>query len=124
MSKKEVRQRELNELLPGSAGGRKLRRLKGREYFVELGRRGGKATRDRYGLDYLRDLARRGGEALRRLYHHEPRTVRPWYGGKERIVPYWPAKATKRRKRPIYVRIELEPPSQEELDAICRRRVG
>jgi hypothetical protein len=118
------RQRELRDELPGVAGGKALRRLRGREYFVELGRKGGIATRDRYGMGYLRELARRGGEALRRLYHDEPRTVRPWYGGLERVIPYWPANATKRRKRPIYVRIEIEPPTEEELEAIVKRRVG
>src|SRR6476646_8279857 len=121
---KEIEQRELRDQLQGVAGGKALRRLKGREYFVELGRRGGKATRDRYGVGYLKELAKRGGDALRRLYHHEPRTIRPWYGGKERVIPYWPPNATRRRKRPIYIRIELEPPSEQELDAITRRRVG
>jgi hypothetical protein len=28
--------------------------------------------------------------------------------GTERRVPYWPPNMTKRRKRPIYIRIELE----------------
>jgi len=105
-----VEQTELQELLPGAAGGRALRRLRGRDYFAELGRRGGTRTRDRYGTEYLKELAGRGGKALRRLYHYEPRTIHPWYGGTERVVPYWPPKSTKRRKRPIYIRIELEEP--------------
>ena|SRR5689334_14969947 len=120
---KEAQQRELRDLVPGTAGGKALRRLKGREYFVELGRRGGKTTRDRYGVGYLREIAKRGGEALRRLYHRQPKTIHPWYGGKERVVPYWPAMATTRRKRPIYMRIELEPPSEEELDEIVKRHI-
>jgi hypothetical protein len=109
-----IEQKELWELLPGAAGGRELARRKGREYFVELGQRGGKATRDRYGTDYLKELARRGGEANRKRCHNEPRTVHPWYGGTERRIPYWPPRATKRRKRPIYVRIEIENEEQNE----------
>jgi hypothetical protein len=107
----QVEQKELQELLPGVAGGQALRRLKGRDYFAELGRRGGTQTRDRYGNAYLRELAQRGGEATRKNYHSKPRTVEPWYGGVERRIPYWPSTATKRRKRPLYVRIELEQPT-------------
>jgi hypothetical protein len=103
-----VEQKDLWGLLPGVAGGQELRRRKGSAYFAELGQRGGITTRDRYGIDYLKELAHRGGEATRRKYHSQPRTVQPWYGDIERRIPYWPPRATKRRKRPIYVRIELE----------------
>jgi hypothetical protein len=104
----KLEQRELWELLPGAPGGQELKRRKGREYFAELGRRGGATTRDRYGVDYLKDLAQRGGEANRKRYHTTPRTVHPWYGGVERSIPYWPPTMTKRRKRPVYVRVELD----------------
>src|SRR3712207_2034598 len=104
----KIEQRELWELLPGAAGGQELRRQKGRDYFAQLGARGGTTTRDRYGADYLRELGHRGGEANRKRYHSTPQTLHPWYGGVERRIPYWPPKATKRRKRPLYVRVELE----------------
>ena len=109
-----VEQKGLWELSPGVAGGRELVRLKGRDYFVELGERGGTTTRDRYGTDYLRELAQRGGEANRKRYHSQPRTVHPWYGGIERRIPYWPPQATERRKRPLYIRIEIEHQEQDE----------
>jgi hypothetical protein len=103
-----VEQKDLWELLPGVAGGRNLSQQKGSDYFSELGRRGGITTRDRYGTDYLKELAHRGGEANSKRYHNQPQTIHPWYGGTERRIPYWPPTATKRRKRPIYIRIELE----------------
>lgn len=49
-----------------------------------------------------------GGEANRRRLYTIPRTISPWYGGRERRIPYWPPKHTKRRKRPILIRIELD----------------
>jgi hypothetical protein len=104
----KLEQRELWELLPGAAGGQALKQRKGSEYFAQLGARGGAATRDRYGVGHLKELAQRGGEATRKRYHSTPRTIQPWYGGIERYIPYWPPKRTKRRKRPIYVRVELD----------------
>jgi len=89
-----VEQKELWELMPGAAGGRELARLKGREYFVELGQQGGTTTRDRYGTEYLKELAQRGGEANRKRYQSQPRTIHPWYGGTERSIPYWPPRST------------------------------
>jgi len=109
-----VEQKDLWELLPGAAGGRELSRLKGRDYFVELGKRGGAATKDRYGSDYLRQLAQRGGEANRKRHHSQPRTVETWYGGTERRIPYWPPTMTKRRKRPLYIYVEIENEEQDE----------
>src|SRR6266498_347835 len=107
-----VEQKELWELMPGAAGGRELARLKGRAYFVELGKQGGATTRDRYGTEYLKGLAQRGGEANRKKYHSQPRTIHPWYGGTERCIPYWPPRSTKHRKRPVYIRIEIESDEQ------------
>jgi hypothetical protein len=104
----EYEQRDFFELLPGVAGGRALRRLKGDDYFAKLGEKGGAATRDRHGIDHLRKIAQDGAKEARKKKHMTPRTVKQWHGGTERIVPYWPANSTKRRKRPIYVRIELE----------------
>jgi hypothetical protein len=104
----KIEQRELWELLPGTAGGQALKRQKSPDYFAQLGARGGATTRDRYSVDYLKDLAHRGGEATRKRYHTIPQTIHPWYGGVERRIPYWPPKVTKRRKRPLYIRVELE----------------
>jgi hypothetical protein len=103
-----VEQKDLWELMPGIAGGQELKRQKGSDYFTELGQRGGTTTRDRYGIEYLRELAQRGGEANRRRYHSQPQTIHPWYGGAERRIPYWPPGMTKRRKRPLYIRIEID----------------
>jgi hypothetical protein len=110
-----IEQKDLWGLLPGAAGGQELSRQRGSEYFSELGGRGGATTRDRYGTEYLRELAQRGGEATRRKYHSQPRTVHPWYGGVERRVPYWPPKATKRRKRPVSIRIEIEDTDPQDM---------
>jgi hypothetical protein len=109
-----VEQKDLWGLLPGAVGGRQLSRQKDSEYFAELGHRGGTATRDRYGRDYLKELAQRGGEANRRRYQSQPQTIHPWYGGAERRIPYWPPNSTKRRKHPIYIRVELEEAGTDE----------
>src|SRR6266545_3875349 len=116
-----IEQHELSELLPGAAGGRELLRQRGREYFAEIGSHGGITTRDRYGVVYMRELAQRGGEATRAKYHTEPRTIFTWYGAVERVVPYWPPATAQRRTHPVYVHIELEPASQEFLDAYVSR---
>ena len=84
-----MRQRSLNELQRGAAGGR--------------------ALAEQRGAAYLRQLAAAGGREKRRRAYAWPRTIRPWYGGVERRVPYWPARSTRRRRRPIFVRIEVQP---------------
>jgi hypothetical protein len=101
-------QHDLHGLLPGAAGGRALSRLRGKEYFRTLGQRGGQQTVKNHGTAYMRQLATVGGAANRRRLHTLPRTVHPWYGGRERRIPYWPSKHTQRRKRPILIRIEIE----------------
>lgn len=115
LQKMGVEQKELWELMPGAVGGRKLAELKGRQYFVELGKQGGAKTKERYGVEYLKTIAQRGGEATRQRYHTQPRTIHPWYGGAERHIPYWPPRSTKRRKHPIYVRIDMESEAQDEM---------
>jgi hypothetical protein len=109
-----IEQKDLWGLLPGGAGGQELSRQKGSDYFAELGHHGCIATRDRYGIDYLKELAQRGGEANRKRYHSQPQTIHPWYGGTERRIPYWPPRMTKRRKRPVYIRIEMGAETSEE----------
>jgi hypothetical protein len=113
----KIEQRGLWELLPGAAGGQALKRRKGSDYFAQLGARGGTMTRNRYGAGYLKEIGQRGGEANRKRYHGEPRTVHPWYGGTERRIPYWPPKMTKRRKRPLYVRVDVDDQECEQTNA-------
>lgn len=105
-----MKQHELRDLFPGSAGGRAVLDRRGTEYFRQLGARGGRTTTQRYGRGYMRLLGARGGTERRRRLYSRARLVRPWYGGLERRVPYWPAKTAKRRKRPIFVAITLEEP--------------
>lgn len=107
-------QADLFGLLPGAAGGRRLLETRGPEYFRELGRRGGRQTVKRYGKKYMRRLAAAGGAANRRRLYTTPRTVTPWYGGRERRIPYWPPKTAmyRRRTRPIFVAITLEEVAQ------------
>jgi hypothetical protein len=102
-----MEQQDLSIALPGVAGGRATRDRYGLAHLRELASRGGRATRDRYGLAHLRELASRGGRAKRyKLYSH-PATIRAWDGVIYRRVPYWPHQARqKRRRRPIFVRIE------------------
>jgi hypothetical protein len=104
----ENAQEDLFGRLPGAAGGRALSRLRGKSYFRQLGQRGGQQTVKRHGKAYMRQIATVGGAANRRRLYTTPRTISPWYGGRERRIPYWPPKHTKRRKRPILIRIEIE----------------
>lgn len=101
-------QGDLFGLLPGAAGGRELSRLRGKAYFRALGQRGGQQTASRYGASYMRQLGATGGAAYRQRLYTLPKTIRPWYGGSERRIPYWPPRSTIRRIRPILVRIALE----------------
>ncbi len=101
-------QRSLSELQRGSAGGRALVEQRGVEYLRQLASAGGSSTVARYGVAHLRQLASAGGLEKRRRAYSWPRTIRPWYGGVERRVPYWPARSTRRRRRPVFVRIEVQ----------------
>ncbi len=91
-----------------AAGGRALRALRGNDYFAELART---AVRNR--SEEKREEIRQKSiiERRRRLYHI-PRTVRYIELDEqvtERIVPWWQhQKNRQRRKRPVFVRIELE----------------
>jgi hypothetical protein len=107
MSQATIVQHSLFEVQPGSPGGRALADLRGPSYFKEIGSRGGRTTVQRYGIAHIRQLASAGGREKRRRLYTYPRTVHPWYGGIERRVPYWPRYSTKRRKRPIFVHIEV-----------------
>lgn len=104
-----MHQQDFYILLPGVAGGRSVRDRRGVEYLRELARRGGQATRDRYGRAHLAELAKRGGFAKAGRLYAEARTIRAWDGYRYRVVPWWPhQRRRQRRKRPVYVRIELD----------------
>jgi hypothetical protein len=106
----EYYQLDFFHLLPGSAGGRALRNLRGSEYFAELARNAA-AKRSKEERQAIHKKAVK--ERLRRLYTI-PRTVtsleigyqRAWRVT-ERVIPYWPDRATRRRQKPVFVRIEL-----------------
>jgi len=105
-------------LLPGAAGGRALRTLKGKEYFADLAHKAAQKQPD----GYMRDLGRRGGEERRRRLYTHPRTVSYTIAGyriTERVVPWWPHQNRRqRRKRPVFVRIELECVKLDEADSL------
>ena len=102
------RQLDFFHLLPGSAGGRALRSLKGDGYFADLARTAA-ANRSQ---EERKELGRLSACTRRRRLYTLPRTVRFMEAGciiTERIVPYWPhQKNRQRRKRPIFVHIELD----------------
>lgn len=100
-----MEQHDLYSLLPGVAGGRALVAQRGRRHLVEMGTTGGRTTALRYGREYMRELAARGGRAKRHKQYTMPATITAWDGVTYRRVPYWPAR--RRRKRPVFVRIEL-----------------
>jgi hypothetical protein len=95
------------DFLPGFAGGRALYHQRGAEHFRQL------AWASARRPEHERKQAARNGvlTRLRRLYT-VPRTVQFVELDElvtERIVPWWPhQKNRQRRKRPVYVRIELE----------------
>lgn len=104
-------QRDLWGLLPGAAGGRALRDLRGAPYFGDLAAAGGRATVARYGRAHMRELARRAAASRRERRDTLPRTVQHTEVGlvvTERIVPYWPHQPRRRRRKaPVLVRIEV-----------------
>lgn len=94
--------------LPGYAGGRALRALKDSDYFRELAHDAA-AKRTKEARHAIADKA--ACERRRRL-HTFPRTIQYVELGEivtERIVPWWPhQRSRQRRKRPVFVRIEIE----------------
>jgi hypothetical protein len=101
-------QHSLDELRPGSPGGRALAGLRGPGYFKELGSRGGRTTVQRYGLLHFRQLAAAGGREKKRRLYTWTKTIIPWHGVIERRIPYWPPRSTTRRRRPIFVYVEVQ----------------
>ena len=95
-------------LLPGAAGGRALRAIKGADYFAELARAAAQHRTD----EQRQEISRKSMSERRRRLYHIPRTVQYLELDErvtERIVPWWPHhKNRQHRKRPVFVRIELE----------------
>lgn len=95
-------------LLPGSAGGRALRAVRGNDYFSTLAQT---AAQNRTAQE-RQELARKSAQERQRRRHSSPRTVSYIEAGfrvVERVVPWWPHQTNRqRRKRPIFVRIEVE----------------
>ena len=95
-------------LLPGAAGGRALRAVKGDNYFADLGRK----TVARHPDGYMRELGKKGAAERRRRLYSQPRTINYTIAGyriTERVVPWWPhQKSRQHRGRPVLVRIEWE----------------
>src|SRR5689334_10350822 len=93
--------------LPGYAGGRALRALKDSDYFRDLARDAA-AKRTKEAKQTIEGKA--ACERRRRL-HTIPRTIQYVELDEmvtERVVPWWPhQKSRQRRKRPVFVRIEL-----------------
>ncbi len=99
------------QLLPGSAGGRALRDLKGTEYFADLARRAA-ANRTQ---EERRALAKKAANERKRRLFTTPRTEVTYgflapFRLTERIVPWFPHQKERQRNRkhPIFVRIELD----------------
>jgi hypothetical protein len=100
-------QEDFFHLLPGFAGGRALRDVRGAAHFRHLAwLSAGRPEHERKQAARNASITR-----LRRLYT-VPRTVQFLELDElvtERIVPWWPhQKNRQRRKRPVFVRIELE----------------
>lgn len=104
-----MQQSKLSDLLPGSAGGRRLVELRGRDHLVKLGASGGRSTARRHGVEYMRQLGASGGRAKRRRQYMTPATIKSWDGVIYRRIPYWPHQPQRRRRRrPVFVRVELD----------------
>jgi hypothetical protein len=107
-------QTDFFDLLPGFAGGRSLVKQRGPEYFRTLAY----ISANRPESERKRSAQEAALTRLRRLFTVPRTEVYEGHGMRlvERIVPWFPHWATKRRKRPIYVRIEIEctNPSEEE----------
>ena len=95
-------------LLPGSAGGRALRALRGNDYFASLAHT---AAHNRT-AQQRQELALKSAQERQRRLYSSPRTVSYIEAGFlviERVVPWWPHQPNRqRRKRPVLVRIEIE----------------
>lgn len=109
-----MRQRNLDELAHGAAGGSALRDGRPAGYMQAIGAAGGRSTLYRYGIGHMRAIGAAGGRAKRQRQYTTPATIRAWDGRKFRRIPYWPASG-RRRKRPIWVRIELTGESSDPI---------
>jgi hypothetical protein len=109
-----MRQRHIDELAPGAAGGLALRDGRPAGYLQGIGGAGGRSTLNRYGIGHMRAIGAAGGRAKRQRQYSTPATIRAWDGRKFRRVPYWPA-GGRGRKRPIFVRNEIDDESSNPI---------
>jgi hypothetical protein len=95
-------------LLPGAAGGRALRALKDSEYFREIARTAAKKR----SKEVRQAIASKAAHERRRRLYTIVRTVNYVELDErvtERIIPWWPhQKNRQRRKRPVFVRVEVQ----------------
>jgi len=110
----EYIQLDFFDFLPGFAGGRSLYKQRGPEHFRQMAW----ASAQRPEVERKQAAQRGAVTRLRRLYIVPRTEVYQGHGIRlvERVVPWWPHWATRRRKRPIYVRIEIECKNLEEED--------
>lgn len=95
-------QHTLDECLPGSPGGRALKRRRGRAHFSQIGRRGGSTTAERYGRDHFVRAGKRSAEVRRTKKFKGPYVRRNRFSILtivERIVPWWPHQPARQRNR-------------------------
>src|SRR5690349_7259394 len=94
------------DLLPGYAGGRSLLLKRGPEHFRQMAYISASRTEE----ERKRSAQEAALTRLRRLYTVPRTEIWEGHGMRlvERVVPWFPHWATKRRKKPIYVRIVLE----------------
>jgi hypothetical protein len=118
----EYIQLDFFEFLPGYAGGRSLYKQRGPEHFRQLGYLSAGRTEEE-----RKEAAQRGAVTrLRRLYTVPRTEVYQAHGMRlvERVVPWFPHWATRRRKRPIYVRIEISFEQVEKPEGEIRESDG
>lgn len=106
--KVEYYQSDFFGLLPGAAGGRALRAIKDSAYFRELAR----TAAERRSKEARQAIASKAACERRRRLDTTARTIRYVELNElvtERIIPWWPhQKNRQHRKKPVFVRIELQ----------------
>lgn len=107
MSQFDTHQHELRELLHGSAGGRALVEQRGSDRMKRLGALGGSATYRKHGSAHMRSAGALGGAETRKRLYSRPADVYSIDGTRQRRIPYYPPNSTRRRRRPIFVYIEV-----------------
>lgn len=107
MSSPTTHQRELRELFSGSAGGRAIVERHGTDHMRALGALGGRTTVERHGAGHMRALGALGGSESRKRLYRWPKDVYSLDGTPQRRIPYYPPRSTRRRRRPVFVYVEV-----------------